>query len=181
MNQDELWYQYSLSYYDQLKYLKDKYGSPSGNYYLTEARKSVNTKIKRGREGLFIHHDYEWNPNDISCHSLSNQEQAQAYPYEYQTIPHLTYCNLLEHLILHIKIFKLRKDALNGTLFIDGVERFLIPQINDIYHTRRYRQEWLIATKEAIQENENDYLQLLELYSQVAEIDVPYLLTLTNR
>lgn len=181
MNKDELWYEYNLSYYDQLLYLKQKYGMPEGNYYLTEECKSTNNKIKRGKEGLFIHHDYEWNPDDISCHSLSDKELALSHPYEYQTSPHLTYCNLLEHLILHIKIYTLRKDALNGMLFIDGVERFLVPQINDIYQTKRYKKEWLIATKDCIQENKDDYLHLLELYSQIASVDISELLELSNR
>ena len=181
MDKQELWHEYSLSYYDQLLYLKQKYGMPQGNYYLTEACKSTNNKIKRGKEGLFIHHDYEWNPNDISCHSLSDKDLALSYPYDYQTSPHLTYCNLLEHLILHIKIFELRTEALNGMLFVDGVERFLIPQINDIYQTRRYKQEWLIATKQNIEDNKDDYLRLLELYAEKAKVEVDYLLTLTNR
>ena len=181
MNSDELWYQYSLSYDDQLKYLKNKYGQPSGNYYLTEECKSGNSKIKRGKDGLAIHHDKEWNPEDITCHSLSSKDLALKYPYEYQLAHNLTYCNILEHLVLHIKIFLLRREAMGGLAFIDGVESYIIPQINDLYQTKRYKQEWLVATKANIEDNYTDYIALVNIYGNFAQVDQDYLLSLTQR
>ena len=139
MESKEIWMQFDLSYEDQLKYLKEKYGKPTGNYFLNESCKSANSKIKRGKEGLAIHHDKEWNPEDITCHSLSTKELALKYPYVYQEIDNLTYCNIIEHLMLHIKIFLLRREVMGGISFIDGVESFIIPQINDLFRTKKYK------------------------------------------
>lgn len=173
--------QINLSYADQLKYLKNKYGKPDGNYFLNESFKSVNSKIKRGSEGLYLHHDMEWDPNDVYSHNLSIKDQAKLYPYSYQTAEYLTYCNLLEHLLLHVKIFKLRREALNNLDFIDGVECFLIPQINDMYATHHFRKPYLVATQEAIKDNYTEYLKILDIYSKIAQVDIEYLLTLTQR
>jgi len=181
MDSKELWHQYNLSYDDQLNFLKNKYGLPQGNYFLTESCKSTNNKIKRAKEGLYVHHDYEWNPNDWTCHSLSTQELALKYPFEYQLSDHLTYCNMLEHLMLHMKIYRLRRDYLGGPIFTDGVQNFLIPQINDIYQTRKYKQEWLIATKEAIVENYNDYIELIKIHAEDSDQDVVDLYGLSLR
>ena len=123
----------------------------------------------------------EWNPNDVYSHNLSTKDQAKLYPYEYQTAEYLTYCNLLEHLLLHVKIFELRKQALDGLQFIDGVECFLIPQLNDMYATHHFRKPYLIATQEAIKDNYAEYLKILAIYSKIADVEVDYLLTLTQR
>lgn len=173
--------QIDLSYQEQLNYLKEKYGKPQGNYFLNESFKSVNSKIKRGSEGLYLHHDMEWNPDDVYSHNLSIKDQAKLYPYSYQTSDYLTYCNLLEHLLLHVKIFKLRREALNNLEFIDGVECFLIPQINDIYATHHFKKPYLIATQEAIKDNYAEYLNILNMYAKIAKVEVDYLLTLTQR
>ena len=181
MDKLDLENQINLSYDDQLKYLKEKYGLVTGNYFLNESLRSTNQKAKRGSEGLYIHHDKEWNPEDIYCHNLSTRELAEKYPFEYQTPAYLTYCNMLEHLLLHIKIFKLRREALNNLDFIDGVESFIIPQLNDLYATKRYKKPYLAATKQAIENNYPEYLKLLDMYSKINNVDVEYLLTLSQR
>lgn len=180
MNSSELWEQFDMDYHEQLLYLKSKYGLPQGNYFLTESCKSTNSKITRAKEGLFIHHDYEWNPDDFGCHALSDGEIAREKSYDYQLSANLTYCNLLEHLMLHIKIHKLRIDVFNCNE-IDGVEKFLIPQLNDMYKTKKYKKEWLVATKEQIADNYLDFKKLVETYSQISGIDSAILLTLTLR
>lgn len=180
MKTEEIWQQYELSYADLLLYLKKKYDLPKGSYYLTEACVSTNAKIRRGSEGLQVHHDKEWNPDDISCHSLSSKELALKYSFDYQQPYNLTYCNALEHFILHIKIYELRKQALDGVLFVDGVENYIIPFLNDIYRAHHFNKAYLKATKESIQENYDDYLALVEEYSKIAEREPQQLLALSQ-
>ena len=180
MDKKDLQDQLDLDYSDHLLYLKKKYGMCSGSYYLTEACVSTNAKIRRGSEGLQVHHDKEWNPDDISCHSLSSKELALKYSFDYQKPENLTYCNALEHFLLHIKIYKLRKQALDGFLFIDGIESYIIPFLNDIYRAHHFNKSYLKATKESIQDNYDDYLKLIDMYSEVAERDPAELLGLSQ-
>ena len=58
-----------------------------------------SSKISRGNEGLQCHHICE----DITP-SLSDKDVASNNSIEYQAIENLCYCNLLEHLFLHILI-----------------------------------------------------------------------------
>ena len=180
MESKELWEQFDLDYCDQLLHLKKKYGLPQGNYFLKESCKSVNNKISKAKEGLYIHHDKEWNPDDFECHSLSTPELALEKPFDYQLSANLTYCNLLEHFLLHVKIHKLRRDVF-GCEDIDGCEKFLIPQLYDMYITRIYRKPHLVATKEKIQNNYSDYMDLLVYYSNEFGKDLEYLRKLTLR
>ena len=180
MDSKDLWKQYSMDYHEQLLYLKGKYGIPQGNYFLTESCKSTNSKITKAKEGLFLHHDYEWNPDDFSCHALSDSEIARDKSFDYQLGVNLTYCNLIEHLLLHIKIHKLRIEVFQCNE-IDGVEKFLIPQLNDMYKTRKYKKEWLVATKERIADNYEDFKKLVEIYSEISDIEPEILFTLTLR
>lgn len=180
MESKELWEQFDLDYYDQLLYLKKKYGLPEGNYFLKESCKSMNNKISRAKEGLYCHHDYEWNPDDFGCHSLSTPELALEKSFDYQLSANLTYCNLLEHFLLHIKIHKLRRDVF-GCEDLDGCEKFLIPQLNDMYKTRIYRKPHFVATKEAIQNNYSDYIDLLTYYANEFNKDINHLYKLTLR
>ena len=169
-----------LDYFDLLLYFKKKYGLPVGSYFLTESCKSGNSKISRAKEGLYCHHDKEWNAEDFSCHNLSDPELAREHPFEYQKPYNLTYVNLLEHFLLHLKIHQLRMDVF-GCEELDGCEKFLIPQLNDMYQTKKYKKPHLVATKEAIKDNWEDYQLLLMIYSKLFNKDINYLKGLTMR
>ena len=83
------------------KYLKRKYGLVPENYFMDVncTRKSV--KNGRGNEGLFVHHDYEYDPANPLVSNLSDSAVAKQFDYMYQHAENLTYCNYLEHLIIH--------------------------------------------------------------------------------
>ena len=81
---------------------------------------------------------------------------------------------------MHIKIYELRKQALNGFLFIDGIESYIIPFLNDIYRAHHFNKQYLIATKESIQENYDQYLQLIDWYAQISERNAGELLGLSQ-
>lgn len=169
-----------MDYPDLLLYFKKKYGLPQGNYFLTESCKSTNSKISRCKEGLYCHHDKEWNEDDFSCHNLSDPDIAHSHKFDYQLSYNLTYVNLLEHFLLHMKIHQLRMDVF-GVEELDGCEKFLIPQLNDMYQTKKYKKPHLVATKEAIKDNYEDYQFLLTVYSRLFNKDLDILRKLTLR
>ena len=131
----ELEKQLKMSYHEQLAYLKDKYGIAPENYFLTVNCDRKSTKVTRGNEGLFCHHDYEYDDKNSLTNDLSNPAVAKQFTYKYQEAENLTYCNYLEHLILHCKINVLRVKQLHYYIK-DGVVNHFIPVLNDLY---RYR------------------------------------------
>lgn len=88
-----------MSYDELCNYLIKKYGVVAGDYFLKENCISQNKKIKRNKEGLYIHHYYE--KDHIM---LCNSEWASQHTFDYQKGKNLIYCNIFEHLLLHIKI-----------------------------------------------------------------------------
>ena len=132
MKSEELEKQSKMPYREQLDYLKRKYGPAPENYYLDVACMRKSTKNGRGREGLFLHHDFEYDPRNPLVSNLSNSEMGKLFDYDYQKAENLTYCDYLEHLMLHCKINLLRVDQL-GAFIKDGVVNFMVPQLNDWY------------------------------------------------
>lgn len=105
-----------LKYIQYVTYLQNKYGMTKGPYFVfsrtgewvyistTTSKKFLmkNDKIRRLEEGLIIHHVAEDDHYD-----LSNKYKADQYPKIYQEPALLCYCDLLEHLLLHIMIYEL--------------------------------------------------------------------------
>lgn len=166
MLKEELMNLWNLSYKECLQELKDKYGPVTGSYFLTESCKTPNKKIKRSSEGLYVHHDYEYDPDDDRVNNLSHSEIAIMYPWKYQQAENLTYCNWLEHLILHLKINLLRKEQL-GFYVLDGVENFFIPQLNTFYAYENdigTTPEYLLVAFSLIEENYDEYCWLIDTW-----------------
>ena len=90
-------------YFNACEELQNKYGIPS-KPYMTISKNGKWRKtsgISRVKEGLYIHHIYEW-----YFPLLSKVEMAPNYSIESQEAQNLCYCNLLEHLALHFLIEK---------------------------------------------------------------------------
>lgn len=96
---EEFTYQADLSYTKLVEYLANKYGRVTGAYFCNEAMKGQNKKILRSSEGLEVHHIMEDRAVQL-CTSI----YAQQSPWEYQLPHNLVYCNVFEHLLLHIRI-----------------------------------------------------------------------------
>ena len=134
MNSQELYQEAAMSYSDLCSYLQRKYGIPEHSYFSTYECKSRSKKNSRGCDGLDCHHIRE----DL-IPLLCNPEVARNCPWEWQEKENLVYCNLLEHLLLHIKIAVYRqKRKLSSPndvpLFFSTQGVFLICQsINDCY------------------------------------------------
>ena len=102
-------------YFKACKNLQDKYGLPAKPYFKMDSNgdfyKSKAGKIQKDgsitrwkADGLQIHHIREIEPNSKL---ISKEECAEKCPFEYQMPNELCYCNVLEHLILHIAIEKI--------------------------------------------------------------------------
>lgn len=142
-----------MNYFDYCDYLKEKYGEAK-DYYMT---KSFNKKpnITRTKEGLVCHHIKEY-----EVPKLSTKGTASYYPYEYQAPENLVYCDCLEHLLLHIMIYK-QSDYLGVGL--GGAVVFMIPQLNDLYSNYVFRQEYMTWLRYKIVANKAVYLKLIHI------------------
>ena len=101
-------------YFKACKSLQDKYGpvpkpyfkmGSNGGFYRSKAGNIQKEKsISRWKaDGFQIHHIREIEPNGKL---ISKEECAEKCPFEWQMPNELCYCNILEHLMLHISIEK---------------------------------------------------------------------------
>ena len=110
-----------FKYEQYVEYLINKYGEVPGDY--CSAGFSPNENIKRKQsDNLYIHHIRE-----DKVAGLSDMKVAATAPFEYQQAKNLVYCNLLEHILLHIMI-----GEQNQGLGFGGAQ-IMIMQANDIY------------------------------------------------
>lgn len=110
-----------FKYEQYVEYLINKYGEVPGDY--CSAGFSPNESIKRKQsDNLYIHHIRE-----DKVAGLSDMKVAATAPFEYQQAKNLVYCNLLEHILLHIMI-----GEQNQGLGFGGAQ-IMIMQANDIY------------------------------------------------
>ncbi|PYF43643.1 hypothetical protein [Metamycoplasma alkalescens] len=140
-------------YEECIEYLLDKYGFVPGNYFYILGNNliSVNNDFKKANQGLYVHHIDE-NENGF----LSNNQAIIHHP-QYQPFDKLVYCNLLERLVLHIKIFK-KTNYLNETIF-----KFIIPELNDIYSNIEYQSQKKKNVAKLVKPFKNEYFQCLKL------------------
>ena len=89
---------------------------------------------------------------------------AVYYPFEYQKADRLVYCNVLEHLILHIKIIQSQNpfglDALSP-FGIGGLLNICFC-INDYYNGYQYKRESDKNIYSVIENNFDDYIYILK-------------------
>ncbi|GEM_PF-667937 len=124
-----------LNYRQVVDHLIEKHGNVIDNYYIEKSyNRFLNGEIKsishgkysKSMEGLFCHHILE-----DKFQNLSNKEYIlkYKYPYEYQNKEYLVYCDLIEHLILHVLITK----ETNGKYGVNGLCEYLKPIIIEWY------------------------------------------------
>lgn len=149
-----------MDYYEQLEYLKKKYGAVPENYYLDVECTRKSTKNGRGNDGLFIHHDFEYDPANPLTSDLSKPELARQFDYKYQRAENLTYCDYLEHLMLHCKINVLRTRQLGGFIR-DGIMNYFAPDLNRWYARPEDLFGWKKAAFSRIEPYYEDYRQII--------------------
>ena len=162
-----------FTYRQYCEYLQNKYGKAVCAYMTPAFNK--RQKVTRTNEGLYCHHIYE----DHAI-MLSNKNWAQKNPYEWQLPENLCYCDLLEHLLLHILICEYPSPDKNllEAVGIGGVLNFIVPELNDVYSGYESGLAWQRKCHSIIKENKDVYLELikrvkkLEGYSGYVEKDI---------
>ena len=171
----------SSTYAQVVMMLQNKYGIPQGNYFLNESCRTKNTKITRGKDGLFIHHVYEFSDEHPMVNDLSKPDMAVKYPFYFQSSENLCYCNYLEHFILHIKIWLMRCKQNKTTSIEDGLIHYFIPILNDIFDDfYTNHQPWHEKAVSLIKEKESDYIKLLNAFAHYYGVDISILKVLSN-
>lgn len=145
------------NYKELLLDLKKKYGIPSGPYFTNSVSYNPRQSIKRSKEGLFIHHDKE---DTVIMLSSPEQNKKHNYPFEWHNPEYLTYCNMLEHLMLHILITTRDEGVINEKLYQEtgsgGIVNFIAPQINTyISGAYDYKAAWLVTALSMFDNPEN--------------------------
>ena len=146
-----------FTYRQYCKYLQNKYGKAVCAYMTPAFNK--RKKVTRTNEGLYCHHIYE----DHAI-MLSNKNWAQKNPYEWQLPENLCYCDLLEHLLLHILICEYPSSDKNllEAVGIGGVLNFIVPELNDVYSGYESGLAWQRKCHSIIKENKDVYLELIK-------------------
>lgn len=173
MVREEIYKELQMTYEELQQYLIQKYGGAEYDYFATPECKSKSKKVSRTKEGLYCHH-----MDEDKGGNLSDPRGAISQPFEWQKKERLVYCNILEHLILHIKIAVLRqKDVFEKPqdvirFFTTGGIFMLCEEINDMYIKRETLVEWKKRCYEEVKENYKDYRILLQAI--LAYIDANY-------
>lgn len=156
-----------MTYNELVDYLLKKYGPAKYNYFCTESCKSKNPKVSRTKEGVYCHHI-----DEDKAIMLSNDKFAKNNKFEYQKAERLVYCNVLEHLILHIKIAEEPKNSNANKMELQGIGgavNFICPQINDYYNGYKFKQSHLIKLYSLIENNFDDYINVLKYFLETVK------------
>ena len=165
------------SYTDAVKYFLKKYGTAKHNYFKDTNCTTKNPQVTRTSEGLYCHHI-----DEDKAIMLSNDKFAAANPFDYQKANRLVYCNLLEHLLLHVKIAE-NPDAQaneNELPGIGGAINFICKDLNDIYSGKEFAEDWRKTVAEKVKDNFDDYIAILRYLWNVIESNPIYKAIITK-
>ncbi len=171
---DDILKHYKEDTYDSYcEFLKKKYGEAPEDYFvvkpsvkkahprkrkLSYSDMKKNLRITRGNEGLYVHHIME-KEVDMLC-DLDHCEIMDV-PIGYHSAEQLVYCDLLEHLLLHILI---EKDGYRDVGSSGGIFIFMGPELNDIYSGFTTSQAWKQKAYSLVKGQEKDYIDLIHAF-----------------
>lgn len=166
-----------MSYQDIVSALLKKYGSSKHNYFKDTNCTTKNPQVTRTSEGLYCHHI-----DEDKAIMLSNDKFAAANPFEYQKANRLVYCNLLEHLLLHVKIAENPNSQANENELpgIGGAINFICKDLNDIYAGKEFTDDWRKTVAEKVKDNFDDYIAILRYLWNVIESNPIYKAIITK-
>lgn len=167
------------SYHELVDSFLKKYGAAKHDYFTDRECTIKNKLVSRTAEGLFCHHI-----DEDKAIMLSNDEYAARNPFEYQKKNRLVYCNLLEHLLLHVKIAEEPRnpDANENELpGIGGAINYLCKQLNDIYAGKEPAEEWRKTVASKVQDSFDDYIRILRHLWGVIEQNPLYKTIITKQ
>lgn len=155
-----------MSYDEYVKYLLHKYGKSKYDYFCDEGCKIRDKRGIRTCDGLFQHHI-----DEDKAILLSTTEYALQQSFGYQKADRLVYCNLLEHLLLHIKIVE-EKFSENNLVGMGGAE-LIFRLLNSSYTKNHITGKYDNKCYEVIKDNYTDYLlALCYLYNVVKNNEI---------
>lgn len=165
------------NYQDIVSALLKKYGSAKHNYFKDTACKIKNPLVTRTNEGLFCHHI-----DEDKAIMLCNDKFAVNNPFEYQKADRLVYCNLLEHLLLHVKIAENPSPDANENELpgIGGAINFICKDLNDIYSGKKFSDEWRKNVADKVKDNFDDYIIILRYLWNIVEKNPVYKAIITK-
>lgn len=165
----------NFTYRQYCDYLKQKYGNAKFDYFSKSFVK--NPRISRTKEGLYCHHIFE-----DSAIDLSNPIWAKKHSYEYQKAENLCYCDLLEHLFLHILIceYPMTEEGSFELVGIGGVINFFVPELNDLYSGFKTMQPWQKFCHDKVINDKDVYIMLVKRF-YLNHKDFNYRLSLNER
>lgn len=165
------------NYQDIVSALLKKYGSAKHNYFKDTACKIKNSLVTRTNEGLFCHHI-----DEDKAIMLCNDKFAVNNPFEYQKADRLVYCNLLEHLLLHVKIAENPSPNANENELpgIGGAINFICKDLNDIYSGKEFSDEWRKNVADKVKDNFDDYIIILRYLWNIVEKNPVYKAIITK-
>ena len=165
------------NYQDIVSALLKKYGSAKHNYFKDTACKIKNPLVTRTNEGLFCHHI-----DEDKAIMLCNDKFAANNPFEYQKAARLVYCNLLEHLLLHVKIAENPSPDANENELpgIGGAINFICKDLNDIYSGKEFSDEWRKNVADKVKDNFDDYIIILRYLWNIVEKNPVYKAIITK-
>lgn len=169
----------SMPYNEIVKLLLKKYGTAKHNYFTDRECTIKNKLVSRSAEGLFCHHI-----DEDKAIMLCNDKYAAQNPFEYQKASRLVYCNLLEHLLLHVKIAEEPRnpDANENELpGIGGAINFICKQLNDIYDGKEPADEWRKKVAVLVKDSFDDYIRILRHLWSVIERNPLYKAAITKQ
>ncbi len=157
-----------MSYNELVKLLLKKYGPAKQNYFLDRECTVNNPHISRTSEGLYCHHI-----DEDKAIMLSNDKYAPNNPFAYQLKDRLVYCNMLEHLLLHVKIAEEPRNAeaneqeLPG---IGGAVNYICRLLNGIYDGKEFQRDWMKIVASKVKDHFDDYICILRhLYDVIKQ------------
>lgn len=166
-----------MSYQDIVSALLKKYGSAKYNYFKDTNCTTKNPQVTRTSEGLYCHHI-----DEDKAIMLSNDKFAAANPFDYQKANRLIYCNLLEHLLLHVKIAENPNAQANENELpgIGGAINFICKDLNDIYAGKEFTDNWRKTVAKKVKDNFDDYIAILRYLWNVIESNPIYKAIITK-
>ena len=153
-----------LDYLQAVDYLKNKYGKCKYDYFYNENCSSENAKAQRSNEGLFIHHI-----DEDKYVNLSSRRIAKTFPYIAQKSDRLVYCNYLEHLLLHIKIFENYIDGRCKQSATTGIFCYIIPNLNSFYFTNKFERPYNDMYGQVIKNSFDEYVLILKYFIKLSK------------
>ena len=171
MDKKEFYEESQMTYAQLVGFLKSKYGKAKCDYFADKGCTRKGDNISRTAEGLFCHH-----VDEDKAIMLGNPDYAKMNPFKYQKADRLVYCNLLEHLLLHVKITEepLSKKANKFELLGIGGAVILCKQISDYYETREPAYKWMAPACEVIDENYDEYISIVRHLAEVIKVKPAY-------